>query len=311
MRFPALLPMIGLWLLAVPFLAAAEKVHSLKFKGMERIFRVFVPDAAVERQSPASPLPIVLALHGGATDGKTMARFSGLSEKAATARFIVVYPDGTGRLPRVLTWNSGACCGYAKSRGIDDVGFLREVLAFVLKTYNGDPARVYATGISNGAMMAYRMAVEAPDLIAAVAAVAGTLDIDPALVKTPKPILHFHGTEDEFLPWNGGRGPKTTPGNSHRSVPETIGAWVRVNGANPQPESVALPDKAKDGTEVIRHVYAPKPGGFEVVLYEIRGGGHTWPGRARAERLLGKATMNIDANDIMWEFFSHRTLKRD
>jgi polyhydroxybutyrate depolymerase len=308
MRFSGLIPTLGFWLTAVPLLAAVERVHSINFKGMERTFRVFVPDAPEAAGSP--PPPVVLALHGGASDGEMMARFSGLSEKAATAGFLVVYPDGTGRLPRVLTWNSGACCGYAQARGIDDVGFLRVVIAFVIKTYDGDPAHVYATGISNGAMMAYRMAAEAPDLIAAVAAVAGTLDIDPALIKTPKPVLHFHGTEDEFVPWNGGHGPKTSLGNEHRSVPETIAAWVRVDGAGPQPETVTLPDKAKDGTLVIRHRYAPKAGGSEVVLYEIRGGGHTWPGRVRAERLLGKATANIDANDIIWEFFSRHAMNK-
>jgi polyhydroxybutyrate depolymerase len=312
MKFPALLQVLGFFLIAAPVMTAAQRVHSVAFKGTDRTFRVFAPDGAAgdARQTPAPPLPVVLAIHGGGTNGETMARYSGLSEKASKAGFIVVYPDGTGRLPRVLTWNSGGCCGYAQARGIDDVGFLREVVAFVIRTYNGDPARVYATGISNGAMMAYRMAIEAPDIIAAVAAVAGTLDVDPALVKVPKPILHFHGTEDEFVPWNGGRGPKTSLGNKHRSVPETIAAWVRVDGANSQPESVTLPDKAKDGTVVIRHDYAPKPGGFEVILYEIRGAGHTWPGRARDGRLLGKATANIDANDIIWEFFSRYTLKK-
>lgn len=312
MKIAVLSLAIGLMLAAAQVLAAPEKVHSITFKGMDRTFRVFIPDVTAGNTGRATgaPVPVVLALHGGASDAEIMSRFCGLSEKASREGFIVVYPDGTGRLRRVLTWNSGACCGYAQAQGIDDVGFLRDVIAFVLKTYHGDPARVYATGISNGAMMAYRLAVEAPDLIAAVAAVAGTLDVDPGLIKTPKPILHFHGTADEFVPWNGGRGPKTSSGNAHRSVPETIAAWVRVDGANPEPVSTVLPDKAKDGTEVLRHLYAARPGGDEVILYEIKGGGHAWPGRVRAERLLGKATMNIDANDLMWEFFSRHTLRQ-
>jgi polyhydroxybutyrate depolymerase len=233
-----------------------------------------------------------------------------LSDKAAAAGFLAVYPDGTGWLPRLLTWNSGACCGYARSQDIADVGFLRDVAAFVVANYRGDPSRIYVTGISNGAMMAYRLAAEAPDLVAAVAAVAGSLDLDPAVVKAPKPVLHFHGTDDAYVPWNGGRGERTVLGNSHRSVAETIGTWVRANGCDPRPASTALPRRDGDGTEVIRHVYAPPPGGSEVILYEIRGGGHTWPGRARAERLLGKATLAIDANDIIWEFFSRHTLKK-
>jgi len=114
MKIPSLLTLFVLLSAAAPFLAAAEKVHSIKFKGMERIFRVFVPEATAVAGPPP---PVVLALHGGASDGEMMARFSGLNEKAAKAGFIVVYPDGSGRLPRVLTWNSGACCGYARPWG--------------------------------------------------------------------------------------------------------------------------------------------------------------------------------------------------
>jgi polyhydroxybutyrate depolymerase len=311
---------IGLILLALSLVGAAapllknpEKVHTLRHQGLERTFRVFSPEPASFGGSQASParlLPVVLALHGGATDGLTLSRYTGLSEKAAEAGFIVVYPDGTGRLPRVLTWNSGACCGYARDHDIDDVGFLRKVAAFVVENYRGDPGRVYATGISNGAMMAYRLAAEAPDLVAAVAAVAGTLDVDPAEVKRPKPVLHFHGSEDEYIPWGGGRGPRTALAAAHRSVAATIETWVRVNGAGPEPETTVLPNESGDGTEVIRHYYRPGNDGCEVILYEIRGGGHTWPGRARAERLLGKSTAAIDANDILWEFFSRHTLRK-
>ncbi len=300
---------------AAPLLADREKLHTVRSGGLERVFRVFdpgsVPAGSGSRAvSPQALKPIVLALHGGATDGLTMIRYTGLSDKAAAAGFLAVYPDGTGRLPRVLTWNSGACCGYAQSRNIDDVRFLREVVSFVVENYRGDASRVYVTGISNGAMMAYRLAAEAPDVVAAVAAIAGSLDMDPAVVKVPKPILAFHGTVDEYVPWNGGRGPRTLLGNSHRSVAETIGTWVRVNGCDPEPRSTALPNPFADGTEVIRHDYAPPPGGSEVILYEIRGGGHTWPGRPRAERLLGKATLAIQANDIIWEFFSRHSLKK-
>ncbi len=312
MKIAALLFIVVFCSAAAPLLKSSDKLHALTFQELERTFRVFIPSRAEAAASAgaAGLLPVVLALHGGATDGLTMSRFTGLSEKAEQAGFIVVYPDGTGRLPRVLTWNSGACCGYAQSHNIDDVGFLREVVAFVLKTYRGDPSRVYVTGISNGAMMAYRLAVEAPDIVAAVAAVAGTLDLDPALVKVPKPVLHFHGSDDEYVPWNGGRGSRTALGNAHRSVMTTIGTWVRIDGARPVPEDTVLPNTTGDGTEVVRHTYAPRSGGFEVILYEIRGGGHTWPGRVRAERLLGKATTAINANDIIWEFFSRHILRK-
>ena len=311
MRIAAIL-FIGIFCAAAPaFLKSGEKVHILPHQGIERTFRVFVPSSyGLSTSRPTAPLPVVLALHGGATDGLTMSRYTGLDEKAERAGFIAVYPNGTGLLDRILTWNSGVCCGYAQRHNIDDVGFLREVAAFIVKDYHGDPSRIYVTGISNGAMMAYRLAVEAPDIVAAVAAVAGTMDIDPALVKRPKPILHFHGTDDEYVPWNGGRGARTLLGNSHRSVMSTIEAWVRIDGAGQEAETTVLPNPTGDGTEVVRHVYPPRAGGFEVIVYEIRGGGHTWPGRVRAEGLLGKATTAIDANDIMWDFFSRHTLRK-
>ena len=153
---------------AAPLLKNPETVHTLRHQGRDRAFRIFSPagEGPGSRAQAPGLLPVVLALHGGATDGLTLSRYTGLSEKAVEAGFVVVYPDGTGRLPRVLTWNSGECCGYARDHGIDDVGFLRRVAAFAVENYGGDPDRIYVTGISNGAMMAYRLAAQAPDLVA-------------------------------------------------------------------------------------------------------------------------------------------------
>ncbi len=98
--------------------------RELPVAGKSRSYLVLVPP-----QYNDSPMPVVLAFHGGATNGEAMARFCGLSEKADEAGFICVYPNGTGRLRRVLTWNGGNCCGYAKENQIDDVGFVRALLA--------------------------------------------------------------------------------------------------------------------------------------------------------------------------------------
>jgi polyhydroxybutyrate depolymerase len=186
------------------------------------------------------------------------------------------------------------------------VALIQSVIQDLEKRYKIDRTRVYLTGISNGAMMAYRAAAESPQLIAAVGAVAGSLEIPVTGIKGPVPILHFHGTEDEHLPFTGGRGSKTAPGNFHNSVEKTIHAWVKINQAEPSPQVEELPDRAHDGTQVIRYTYAARKDGDEVILYKIIGGGHTWPGRPFREKLLGKATMNIDANEIMWEFFREK-----
>lgn len=167
-----------------------------------RTFRIHVPSQLKNTKS----VPLVIALHGGGTSGKSMERFSGLNQTADKFGFIVVYPDGSGRIPDILTWNSGACRVYAKTHNIDDVAFLRQLINHLCSRFNVDPGQVYVTGISNGAMMAYRLAAEIPDRIAAVAAVAGTLDVDPKAVQAPVPVLHFHGTDDEYVPYNGGLG---------------------------------------------------------------------------------------------------------
>ncbi len=271
--------------------------------GQERTLYLYVPPSWSQRPDR----PLVIALHGGGTNGKSMARFSALNEKARQAGFMVAYPNGIGRAAKVLTWNSGKCCGYASSQRIDDVQFISRLIDDLVTRNGVDRTRVYATGISNGAMMAYRIAAELSDRIAAVAPVAGTLDIDPSAIHGSVPVIHFHGTDDQYVPFGGGHGPRSALKDVHRSVDETIQAWVKANNASSRPLVTNMPDVAKDGTTVTRYVYASPNDPQAVVLYKIFGGGHTWPGQPSHERVLGRTTLDISANDLMWDFFkSHR-----
>jgi polyhydroxybutyrate depolymerase len=279
-------------------LSAEITEHKITVNNLTRKFYVYTP-----ADLPQTNRPLVIALHGGGTNGKSMERYSELDTKADAGKFIVVYPDGTGRLARLLTWNAGSCCGYAKRKNIDDVMFIKQMIEFLIDKYKIDRARVYVTGISNGAMMAYRLVAEIPEYIAAVAAVSGTLEVPAKEVKSPMPILHFHGTEDKYVPWHGGRGERTGKGMSFNSVDATINTWVAVDKAKTPAEVINLPDIKEDGTKVVEHIYAATDGKNEVILYEIVGGGHAWPGKTKSERILGKATENINANDIMWKFF--------
>jgi poly(3-hydroxybutyrate) depolymerase len=152
-------------------------------------------------------------------------------------------------------------------------------------------------------MMAYRLAAEIPDQVAAIAAIAGTLDVDPSTLQAPVPILHFHGTADDHAPYDGGRGAKTFGDNRHQAVADTIAAWVRVNDADPKPHEEFLPDCREDGTRVIKYAHATPADPERVVLYKILNGGHTWPGRADMAPRLGRVCLDISANDLMWSFF--------
>ena len=256
----------------------------------------------------ADPLrPLVIAFHGGGSHARAMADRTGLRLAADAHGFVVAFPEGSGRLARVRTWNAGECCGYALEHGVDDVGFVLAVIDALVVRHAVDPRRVYLTGMSNGAMMAYRVALERPERIAAIAPVAGAMALDPDLVRVPVPVLHVHGTDDRHAPFEGGVGSASIEGGVRRSVPDTLAAWARAHGAASEPVVTPLPDRADDGLRVERHAYATPDDPDAVVLILVVGGGHSWPGSTTRERWLGPSTLDVDANELMWAYFEPRT----
>ncbi len=233
-----------------------------------------------------------------------MARFCGLNETADQHGFLVVYPNGTGEFPKMLTWNAGHCCGYARRHRVDDVGFIRAILDELEGAGRIDRKQIFAAGMSNGAMMAYRLAAEMSDRIAAIAPVAGTTELDAAQPSRPVSVIHFHGTADEFVPFDGGRGPRSLSQHRFTPVETTIRHWVESNGCRQESTVTHLPNAGADGLPILRREYPAGRGGAEVVLYTIEGGGHTWPGRTPRLTALGPSTQSISANDLMWEFFA-------
>jgi polyhydroxybutyrate depolymerase len=292
-------------LLALPPEGDVTRTRTITVGGVERSYLVHVPASYDRRRA----YPLVLAFHGGASNPAVMRRFSGLDEKADEAGFVVAYPSGSGRLPRALTWDAGKCCGYASGNKVDDVAFTRALLEDLAEHVHLDLKRVYATGISNGGMMAYRLAAEASDSVAAIAVVSGSLEVEAPKVGRPVSVLHFHGTDDKYVPFAGGLGPRSMATGPHASVEQSVGTWVKLDECRPAPVVSELPEKVKDGTSVVRRAYEGCREGAEVVLYEIRGGGHTWPGRPAAEALLGVTTQNVSANDVMWDFFARHALR--
>jgi polyhydroxybutyrate depolymerase len=266
--------------------------------GRTRSYHVHVPP----HYDGTAPTPVVLAYHGAMTNGLMMAAFSGMNKKADEAGFVVVYPNGTGSGNLVFFWNAGGHRDTAADAKIDDVAFTAKLLDDLAIIVNVDPKRVYATGLSNGGMMCYRLAAELSDRIAAIAPVAGTMVIDQPDPIRPVPVIHFHGTEDTLVRFGGadGRGRRFIP---FKSVDETMRVWVKLNGCPDEPTVSDLPDKVDDGTTVTCKCWGPGEQGGEVVLYTITGGGHTWPGKPRIVEFLGKSTKDISANDLLWEFF--------
>lgn len=299
-----------------PRLDPGNHQFSLRHGDRTRRYIVHVPPQARNGR----PLPVVLNFHGGGGNGRGMQDYARTDGVADREGFLVVYPDGTGRLRRrLLTWNAGSCCGYARARGVDDVGFVRALLDDLARRTPVDARRVYATGLSNGGMMAYRLAAEAGDRIAAIAPVAGGMVVDSIRSPRPIPILHIHSVDDPRALYGGGLGPPFPFTNTRVVQPNmdsVVARWVAFDRC-PAAPVVGDTVRGRAGSATAAHTatpitYGPCADGSEVVLWKLTGAGHVWPG-AQAQpwqEYVGPPTDVVDANTLMWRFFSRFSLPR-
>src|SRR3954468_20807913 len=257
---PALLLMIALSAPGGNLLPIGDHSRELKIGDTFRSYSVHIPPS----YDPGRPTPVVMVFHSAMMNGSLMARFCGLNEKADRSGFVVVYANGTGTTPLFLYWDAGGVRG----RVSDDVGYVAKLLDDLGTVVNVDPIRVFATGMSNGAMMCYRLAAELSDRIAAIAPIAGTMAIEQCQPRRPVSVLHFHGTKDGLVLF-GGPDERTPKNLKFLSVDETIRAWVRLNGCPEAPVVADLDNLADDGTTVRRKAFGPGKEDSEVVLYVI------------------------------------------
>lgn len=275
--------------------APSTITRTLTFNGVERTYLLHLPSS----YDGSHAVPLVLDFHGGGGRAESEMRTSGFSTLADEKGFIVVTPNGSGRFGDIiLTWNGGTCCGYAVTNHIDDVGFVRTLIADLQTAAKIDMKRVYATGISNGGIMAYRLACDASDLIAAIGPVAGTQNVAPCEPKEPVAVIDFHGTADEHLPYNGGLGDQSLAGVNFASVKDSIDFWVNFDGCSTVPQTESFAD--------IQHeTYNNCANGTAVELYTIVGGKHAWPGSDGPAWPGGdQPTQTISATKLMWDFFA-------
>jgi len=193
----------------------------------------------------------------------------------------------------MLTWNGGNCCGEAFERGVDDVGFVGRLLDRLPSLLPVDRRRIHATGMSNGAMMAHRVAAELAGRIASIAPVAGPLALPAIAPLRPVPVLGFHGTLDQFTPWEGGVGRRSVTRTDHRAIVDGMMEWVRANRLGPAVTRTTVP--CADAGFAIERLAWGRPDEAEVVLYRIDGAGHTWPGRVPDSFYLGSSIADLNA----------------
>ena len=291
-------------------LAPGDHEFTIRHGGRARTYLVHVPARTADR--PA----VIIAFHGGGGNAQGFQEYAELDGIADREGFLVVYPNGTGPLPRrLLTWNAGdGCCGYAMTRKVNDVGFATMVLADLEGRTPIDRARVYATGHSNGAIMAHRLAAERPELIAAIAPVAGSLDLKNFSPRRGVPVLQIHSVDDPRALYAGGLGPPFPGTNNrvfHQPVQAGLDRWIGTNKCRTNPDTLETRRGAAEtpaANQTATHlVWRGCADGAEVTHWKLTGSGHAWPGDAEppgGERLAGPQTTIVRAAEEVWKFVS-------
>jgi len=272
-----------------PSAASGSSTASMSINGTERTYRVYRP-AGLPKSAP-----LVIVLHGAAGTGKQAEESYGWDAQADSGKFLVVYPDGINR-----TWNVDPdCCGVAARDDVDDVGFISKLAG------SFGASKVFVTGISNGAMMSYRLACDTK-ILKAIAPVSGTM-INKCDHPSPLSIIAIHGTADKTIPYNGGPGKRNNAGAGSRlpakidgpSIPDLMATWRKTDGC-------AAPSTSTDGK--VTTAKATCPGDRAVELITVAGAGHQWPGGKEApiaQKLLGldPPSTALKATPTIWNFF--------
>ena len=256
-------------------LAPGDYEFALTHQNLQRSYLVHVPPQAAQARS----MPVVLNFHGGGSNAEVQKSYTRMDAAADRDGYIAVYPNGSAGIGgRFLTWNAGNCCGPAAALQIDDVGFALAVLDDLAARAAIDATRIYATGLSNGSMMAYRLAAEASERIAAVAGVAGAMSLTRFAPSRPMPVMHIHSTSDHIARYDGGFGPPATVADTrmfNAPVEETLRKWLDHDGCPVRPAAVepiaGKPGTPDEGHSAIRRVYRPCREGVEVVLWQLAG----------------------------------------
>lgn len=264
-----------------PSAPAAPGDHngSVQVDGRNRTYVLHVP----RNNAGDEPLPAVFDFHGYGSSGAGQMRTSGFRELSETHGFVGVYPDGVGG-----SWHVNGCCGQAAQAQLDEVAAVRAILSDVARQVCVDPARVYASGISQGGGMAHHVACLAADIFAAVAPVSSDLRTDPCEPARPISELSFRGTADNLSAYDGG--PVGPPGMQYQSIGArpTFERWRMIDGCSGTPQMML------DVCETVSDCEA----GVEVGLCSVPGAGH----------VLYDNPVNLQVAEVAWAMFERHSL---
>ncbi|MCK5360357.1 MAG: prolyl oligopeptidase family serine peptidase [Gammaproteobacteria bacterium] len=288
------------------------KSSTIDVNGLSRKFYIFQPPYMESKKA----FPLVIVFHGGGGRASKMARFSGFTTLAEKHGFIAVFPQGE----KGHWYDERMLTAMSKPDGrIDDVEFVLHILESLEKNFSIDKDKIFAVGISNGGIFTQQLAVKASTRFRAIATLTAqlpaNLNFNPA---SPVAVLMINGTDDPLMPYSGGDVVVTLSPRKRRngqiktrgrvlSTDKTIKLWLRNNDLlSVQPLETVIDKDPEDGLSIRKTIWQGAGNSSRVELYKVLGGGHTWPGRKSflPEKILGKVSQDIDASEIIWEFFS-------
>lgn len=264
--------------------------RTINVGNLTREYILYIPSSYAK----SKPTPLVINFHGfgdsAADYAKTIGKFYNFNSLADTSNFIVAYPQAVMREKEGVYWDPGD--NGSENIYDNDVYFTELLITEISKDYNVDLSRVYAIGYSNGGMMAYGLACNSGDHIAAVGIMSGIMLKGSCDESARTSVIHFHGSQDDVLPLEGD--------DESQSVSDVIGFWLDHN--NILPSSLVM-TKLNNG-DVLRYEYDSENKKSSVVLYVInreynKPGGHVW---------FSGDIDGISPNQILWEFLSGFTL---
>jgi polyhydroxybutyrate depolymerase len=312
----ALLAIIGMVLSAGSSIAVADEPSSglfmgwMEYGGYNRTYEYHIPSG----YDGSKAVPLLFSFHGLGSSGEGQIYLTNFTALAEQEGFIAVFPDATvlkkegnacsGSLPALpgnnIQWNVGGPWSLQYCAGVDDVGFVSDLINFFETHYKIDTSQIYATGFSDGGWFAYYVALMLPGTFAGIAAVSAPMTTNMFEFEDVPPltVIVMMSPDDPIMPYNGL--------GWIGSVDATINFWIEVDQTSTEPEETVWESTEQDPTSIVRYVYGEGENGTKVILYKIEDGGHAWPGGPQyaPASVVGLASTHIDASAEIWEDLS-------
>jgi polyhydroxybutyrate depolymerase len=273
-----------------------------------RTYEYYIPSS----YDGSEAVPMLFSFHGLGSNPEGQIELTEFDALAEQEGFIAVFPKATALDPETypacaqylpelpgaeIMWNIGMNWTLQYCAGIDDVEFTSDMVDWFKGNYNIDENRIYVTGMSNGAMFSYYVALMLPDTFAGVAPVCSPMTLNGfGMNIDPLTVIMMMGTSDPIVNYDGLAG-------AYGSMNETVDFWLDINGIplETEPMETTWGPTGSDSTVVHRYVYGGGTGGTEVIFFEVEGGGHTWPGGPLYSPYVGKVTTHIDGSALIWK----------